>query len=355
MYLLDSIIVTCSDPALARSITIIYDVLMMIAIFVPILLVVMITISVISLVMNPDDKKMIPKIIKKVIAAILIFLLPTIVNLIMNLTNQAFSSNQGAYLFNVSSCWQKAREKAKEVGDASYLEGAVGEAGKSLFGDLSGLKKYIKKETSSQSLGDGGILIIAGHSYAPYCNQKSNECREESGMKYLEPDQTRILARLLKSELDGMNLKASIANEMLGGTDAKMNKSFYIELALRTSAFRQNEEKFKKFTHVIELHFNASGGGARGTLLMQGAAGISEIDKELKNAVVKYTGKSLGNIAQGLQNQRYFQNLGIPMTYIEVEFYDNPGAMDQYSKNKEKIAHELALVFQKHYGSSITR
>ena len=45
MYILDTIMETCSDPALARSINIIHSVLTIIAIIVPILLIVMITID----------------------------------------------------------------------------------------------------------------------------------------------------------------------------------------------------------------------------------------------------------------------------------------------------------------------
>ncbi len=214
----------------------------------------------------------------------------------------------------------------------------------------------IDEISTSKSKGDGGILIIAGHSYYPYCAQVSNECREESGYKYLEPDQTRILAKLLKKELDNLNLKASIANEMLGGTDAKMNKSMYVENVLKTQTFKNNEKKFKKFTHVIEIHFNASDSHtAQGTLLMLGTKGMSSIDKELKEAVVKYTGKSMGNITQSLKNVNYFESLNIPITYIETEFYDNTAAMNKYNKNKEKIAKELANVFKKHYGSKIAR
>ena len=43
------------------------------------------------------------------------------------------------------------------------------------------------------------------------------------------------------------------------------------------------------------------------------------------------------------------------LSKIEVEYYDNNTAMDLYNNNKEKIAHELALVFKKHYGNKISR
>lgn len=268
-----------------------------------------------------------------------------------------YATDEKSEIFNFTTCYKVALQANENIGVGEYNSGAGTSKGKglSLYGDLSGLSQYVKKDTeeTSASLGDGGILIVAGHSYSPYCNEGGdNECREED-TTYVEPTETRKLAKLLKNELDGMNIKASIANEMLGGTDAKMNKSLYVELRNNTQNFKNNEAKFKKFTHVIEIHFNA--GGGQGTLLMQGSAGISKIDKQLKDAVVKYTGRANYDIAQGLQNQRYFQNLGIPMTYMEVEFYDNNSAMAKYETNKEKIAHEMALVFKKNYGDKISR
>ena len=356
MELLATISDTCSDAALARGITIIHTVMTWICIIVPILLILSLAISLLSMTIDPNQKDGMKKIYRKVIAAIIIFLIPSILNVVMSFLNYASVGNN--QVFTVSSCYKAAIAANKKIGTGNYESGLGTAPGKGLsgmYGDLSGLKKYVNKEDddidSSTSLGDGGILIVAGHSYEPYCH-KAEECREED-WTYVEPTETRKLAKLLKKELDGMNLKASIANEMLGGTDERMNKSLYVEMHLNSQEFKDNEPKFKKFTHVIEIHFNA--GGGQGTLLMQGSAGISKIDQQLKDAVVKYTGKANGNIAKGLQNQRYFQNLGIPMTYIEVEFYDNHSAMEKYETNKEKIAHELALVFKNNYGSKISR
>lgn len=359
MELLTTISDTCSDAALARGITIFHTGMTWVCVIVPILLILSLAISLLSMTINPNQKGGMKKICKKVGAAVIIFLIPAFLNVVMNLLSYA-SFNQSE-IFNFSTCYKVAVAANKKIGTGNYESGLGTAPGKGLsgmFGDLSGLKNYVKKEeisdddSASKSLGDGGILIVAGHSYEPYCNQGPNECREEN-WTYVEPTETRKLAKLLKNELDEMNLKASIANEMLGGTDAKMNKSLYVELYKNTQEFKNNEAKFRKFTHVIEIHFNA--GGGQGTLLMQGAAGISKVDQQLKDAVVKYTGRANANITQGLQNQRYFQNLGIPMTYIEVEFYDNHSAMAKYENNKEKIAHELALVFKNNYGSKISR
>lgn len=355
MYLLTSINNTCSDAALARGISIIYTVIEWISILVPIILIVSLVVSLISMTVDPNQKDGQKKIIRKVASALIIFLVPSLLGVVMSFLN--YATDEKSEIFNFATCYKVALQVNEKIGVGEYESGAGTSKGKglSLYGDLSGLSQYVKKDTeeTSASLGDGGILIVAGHSYSPYCNEGGdNECREED-TTYVEPTETRKLAKLLKNELDGMNIKASIANEMLGGTDAKMNKSLYVELRNNTQNFKNNEAKFKKFTHVIEIHFNA--GGGQGTLLMQGSAGISKIDKQLKDAVVKYTGRANYDIAQGLQNQRYFQNLGIPMTYMEVEFYDNNSAMAKYETNKEKIAHEMALVFKKNYGDKISR
>lgn len=336
MYLLTSINNTCSDAALARGISIIYTVIQWISIIVPIILIVSLVVSLISMTVDPNQKDGQKKIVRKVASALIIFLVPSLLGVVMSFLN--YTSNEKSEIFNFTTCYKVALQVNEKIGVGEYESGAGTSKGKglSLYGDLSGLSQYVKKDTeeTSASLGDGGILIVAGHSYSPYCNEGGdNECREED-TTYVEPTETRKLAKLLKNELDGMNIKASIANEMLGGTDAKMNKSLYVELRNNTQNFKNNEAKFKKFTHVIEIHFNA--GGGQGTLLMQGSAGISKIDKQLKDAVVKYTGRANYDIAQGLQNQRYFQNLGIPMTYMEVEFYDNNSAMAKYETNKEK-------------------
>lgn len=334
MYLLTSINNTCSDAALARGISIIYTVIQWISIIVPIILIVSLVVSLISMTVDPNQKDGQKKIVRKVASALIIFLVPSLLGVVMSFLN--YTSNEKSEIFNFTTCYKVALQVNEKIGVGEYESGAGTSKGKglSLYGDLSGLSQYVKKDTeeTSASLGDGGILIVAGHSYSPYCNEGGdNECREED-TTYVEPTETRKLAKLLKNELDGMNIKASIANEMLGGTDAKMNKSLYVELRNNTQNFKNNEAKFKKFTHVIEIHFNA--GGGQGTLLMQGSAGISKIDKQLKDAVVKYTGRANYDIAQGLQNQRYFQNLGIPMTYMEVEFYDNNSAMAKYETNK---------------------
>lgn len=256
MYLLTSINNTCSDAALARGISIIYTVIQWISIIVPIILIVSLVVSLISMTVDPNQKDGQKKIVRKVASALIIFLVPSLLGVVMSFLN--YTSNEKSEIFNFTTCYKVALQVNEKIGVGEYESGAGTSKGKglSLYGDLSGLSQYVKKDTeeTSASLGDGGILIVAGHSYSPYCNEGGdNECREED-TTYVEPTETRKLAKLLKNELDGMNIKASIANEMLGGTDAKMNKSLYVELRNNTQNFKNNEAKFKKFTHVIEIH-----------------------------------------------------------------------------------------------------
>lgn len=223
MELLTTISDTCSDAALARGITIFHTGMTWVCVIVPILLILSLAISLLSMTIDPNQKDGMKKICKKVGAAVIIFLIPAFLNVVMNLLSYA-SFNQSE-IFNFSTCYKVAVAANKKIGTGNYESGLGTAPGKGLsgmFGDLSGLKNYTSSDDSSTSTskGDGGILIVAGHSYEPYCNQGPNECREED-WTYVEPTETRKLAKLLKNELDEMNLKASIANEMLGGTDAK--------------------------------------------------------------------------------------------------------------------------------------
>ena len=199
MELLSTISDTCSDAALARGITIIHTVMTWICVIVPILLILSLAISLLSMTIDPNQKDGMKKIYRKVIAAIIIFLIPSILNVVMSFLNYASVGNN--QVFTVSSCYKAAIAANKKIGTGNYESGlgtAPGKGLRGMYGDLSGLKTYVNKEDddidSSTSLGDGGILIVAGHAYVPYCH-KVEESREED-WTYVEPTETRKLAKL---------------------------------------------------------------------------------------------------------------------------------------------------------------
>lgn len=209
------------------------------------------------------------------------------------------------------------------------------------------------EDNANESVTAGNILLIAGHSYAPYCNQVSNECREESGMAsgYYEPDETRSLVKLIKTELQNLSVNVDVANELLAPGDSRMNSSFFVESTLNTTAF--NSIDWKKYNYVLEVHFN--GGGGSGPLLVKTSSNYStDVDEKIIEAVTKNTGTSRnGDVIRSLNDMSYFQNLNIPMTYLETEFYDNKSAMDTYTSKKNQIAKDIALAIKDTYGKVV--
>ena len=135
----------CADYALANMLNTVHQVINMIAIIVPILLIISIIFSLVSFLVNVDQKNKGKKIIQKVAAAIIVFLLPTIVDTTMSLLDYAggdIESNN----FQVASCWTLA---AKGTTSSSNINSGAGtntsstkkSSTNSITGDLSGLKK----------------------------------------------------------------------------------------------------------------------------------------------------------------------------------------------------------------------
>ena len=195
------------------------------------------------------------------------------------------------------------------------------------------------------------ILLIAGHAYPPYCNGSPNDCRGMISSGYDETDQTRILVKLIKSELSALGVEADIANALMAGDSNQMNTSFYKECRNNTSLC--NRFDWSRYKYVLEVHFNASSNGsAAGTQLVKKSSSYSTpVDQAIVNAVISNTGKRhYSDYVYSAFDIGYFMNLGIPITYLETEFYDNKSAMDNYSSKKEKIAKDIASAIKQYYG-----
>lgn len=150
---------SCSDYAVASSLRLFYDVFKMVSIIVPIILIISVIVSLVKLMINPEDKKGLPGIYKKGMAALLIFLLPNFITTIVNFHNS--SSPDSNTVFNVLTCFQSSKKTADIITTAIYKEGAGTEKGSGLsgmFGDLSGLKQYTG--SSSGVAGEGAQRLI---------------------------------------------------------------------------------------------------------------------------------------------------------------------------------------------------
>ena len=211
---------------------------------------------------------------------------------------------------------------------------------------------------SSSSSGKGKILLLAGHSYSPYCSKADNECRgvwETTG--YAEETETRTLVKLLKQKLIKQGYKSSdidIVNELLGENfnDTSTSKSLYVEIMNDTNAYRKID--FSKYKYAIEIHFNGSDSHkASGvcSVCTNGDCGISSsINSKVRSAVKGVLGKSDNGVCNiNTHTFNLFKEKGIPFTYLETEYYDNKEAMDYYSSHKEAVAEAIAKVIRENY------
>lgn len=99
----------CNDYALANILSLTQTAFDIICIAVPIILIISLALTIFKVVTDPDQKNFIRKIVSQIAAAIIVFFLPTLVNLIMMWVPDGGGS------FNISSCWQAAREAKGEI------------------------------------------------------------------------------------------------------------------------------------------------------------------------------------------------------------------------------------------------
>lgn len=97
----------CSESGVLSVFRIIKTLLNVVRLAVPIGLIIWTMIELFKNVLNPDDKDSKKKIINRAIAAVIVFLVPTIVNLVMNLVDIGLGSGKG-YDYNITECWKKA-------------------------------------------------------------------------------------------------------------------------------------------------------------------------------------------------------------------------------------------------------
>lgn len=390
----------CSDYGLAKILAAFSNIIQIIHIVVPLLLMVMAVITFTQMMAKPDDDKIKSKLKNEVIATIIVFFIPTFMNVVLNLLPNSFNissclkaaknldtisrNNEVIYrettktekssIYTKPDEYQKGDKKQEKEKKWNFIEGDTSSSNtqnndsnknneksdssssnnnsssnNSSSNNSSSSNSNSTISQSSSSNGKGPILLIAGHSYSPYCKQYS-DCRGKASSGYAEEDETRKLVKLIKSNLDSLNVRSDIANALLAGDNDKMNKSFFIESKSNSDLFKKFD--WTKYSFVLEVHFNAVNGSAKGTLLCKKSSSYStKADDDIVKAVTKHTGNSrLGDSIQGLNNVSYFTKRNIPITYLETEFYDNASAMKVYEQHINEIAHDIAVAIKKHYG-----
>lgn len=97
--LLDAI--RCDDASLAGILSIVKNIMLLIQIIVPVILIISGIISFTQLMMNPDEKNGLKKIVNKFLSAAIVFIIPMIVNVVMGICGENY---------NFSSCWVNASD-----------------------------------------------------------------------------------------------------------------------------------------------------------------------------------------------------------------------------------------------------
>lgn len=216
---------------------------------------------------------------------------------------------------------------------------------------------------SGNSTGDGSILLVAGHSYPPYCNT-ANDCRGMEPSGYAEENETRKLIIKIKEKLlnEGFsNNDVDIANELLGEdmtNSENTSKSLFTERVGRTDIY--NSIDWSKYSYAVEIHFNAYNTRVTGietlSLTCSGNYNTKEIDSNYRSEISKLLGSSnRGCVARNRKNGNgiatisMFDEFNVPFSYIEVEFYDNKTAMDKYESHIDEVASIIAKNIKKYY------
>lgn len=133
----------CSDPALSATLKLTKSMISVIGTIAPIVLLTISVINIIRLVINPDEKKNVSKIKNSLIAAVVIFMVPVLVNVVMQMLDENFT---------VTSCWNSAGDYN---GPHRYIKLSDQRTPSNIFTDPSAYQGGEQKPSSSS----GGSTI----------------------------------------------------------------------------------------------------------------------------------------------------------------------------------------------------
>ena len=97
---------TCSDYGIVMYLVVFKKVMTIIQIVVPIILILMASIQVAKMMINPDDKKNMSSLKNKIVATIIVFFVPFAVNLCINLLPDNY---------NIAACWEAASNTSAKM------------------------------------------------------------------------------------------------------------------------------------------------------------------------------------------------------------------------------------------------
>ena len=128
----DALGTCCTDFALASVLDVVRKFFNIFQLVVPILLIVGVTIQLIKLMSNPDEKGSGKKVINRIIAAVVCFFLPMMVDVVLGMISQTST-------FKVADCWELAKisSEVSQANKATYINPYKDEERKSILIDPS--------------------------------------------------------------------------------------------------------------------------------------------------------------------------------------------------------------------------
>ena len=150
----------CSNSGIVLFLDAMRKIMNLIQIIVPILLMIMATISFTKMVMNPERKNGLKNIQNMFLAAAIVFFIPVLVTAVLNMMPESF---------DISSCWQQAKSFTESNRSFSfdYISPYEVEEKSSLIDDPSEYEKGKPKPTPQPTPSSGGGSYTPGEVIAP--------------------------------------------------------------------------------------------------------------------------------------------------------------------------------------------
>lgn len=156
----------CSDYGIATYLFIMKKVLNVIHLVVPIILIIMATVGLVQLVINPDDpqKKKSKSLINKFLAAVLIYLIPFIINFVFVLVGEAFGGE-----VNIAGCWSAAEEIVEVMDETEEYDAETSNGVSS--GSTTTSSNSTNNEINSSSSSSNTATLANGEDVVSYAKQ----------------------------------------------------------------------------------------------------------------------------------------------------------------------------------------
>lgn len=221
----------CSDYAVAKYVTILQKVLDIIHFIVPIILIIMATIGIIKLMLDPDDpqKKNWKSLTNKFLAAVLVYFVPFFVNILF-----AYTPNT----FDISGCFEKANNSSNILDTTeSYVANNT---------NYASAKKQLEslKSKTRQCYYPGICTKNAKKKYQDYLAYLEKIVSGEP-YQYLDYSDFQKHGEVKLSDNSTSSLKIALSNKTYTNTSAKRNNSSNSSSTSAKSSSKDGKEVVK--------------------------------------------------------------------------------------------------------------